>query len=156
MKYSKGDLAKAILKGLVAGGFLTLSLALPNFPQVLKLFKDNNAKSKYKIRRAFYSLKKNRLVDIYEKNGIDVVEITQKGRKKVLAYKLDEIKIKKSQRWDGFWRVIIFDIPERHRSARRALSFKLKEVGLYPLQRSVFIGPFECLNEINFIGEFLG
>ena len=91
---------------------LTLSLALPNFPQVLKLFKDNNAKSKYKIRRAFYSLKKNRLVDIYEKNGIDVVEITQKEERRFLAYKLDEIKIKKSQRWDGFWRVIIFDIPK--------------------------------------------
>ncbi len=83
-----------------------------------------------------------------------VMEITEKGNKQVLKYKIDEIKITRPKKWDGNWRIIAFDIPERHRRARRALTQKLKEMEIYPLQKSVFICPFECKNEIDFVGEF--
>ena len=63
------------------------------------------------------------------------MEITENGRKKVLFYRLDEIKIKRNKKWDGFWRVAAFDIPERHRKARMALSRKMKEIGLLSLQK---------------------
>ena len=34
------------------------------------------------------------------------MEITENGRKKVLFYRLDEIKIKRNKKWDDFWRVM--------------------------------------------------
>ena len=152
MGYSRGEIAKGILLGLAAGGFVAVSLALPNFPQVLKFF-NNNTKERYRIKRAIFSLKNKKLVKTYLKDGQEFMEITENGRKKVLFYRLDEIKIKRNKKWDGFWRVAAFDIPERHRKARMALSRKMKEMGLLSLQKSLFISPFDFLDELDFIGD---
>lgn len=127
---------------------------MPNLAQVLSLFGADNSKDRYRVNRAIQALKDKRLVNIYEKNGKDIVEITENGNKKVLTYAIDEIKITRPQKWDGFWRVIVFDIPERFRTARRALSAKLNNMEIYPLQKSVFVCPFECANEIDFVTEF--
>ena len=63
------------------------------------------------------------------------------------------MEIKKPAKWDGEWRIVIFDIPERFKKAREALRLKLKELGFRELQKSVFIFPYECEDEINFIVE---
>lgn len=152
MRYSRGEIAKGVLLGLAAGGFVAVSLVLPNFPQFLKFFKNNN-NNQYRVKRAVHSLKNKKLVKVYLKDGQEVMEITENGKKKVLLYKLDELKIKRDKKWDGFWRVAAFDIPEKHRKARMALSRKMKEMGLLSLQKSLFISPFDFLNEIDFIGE---
>jgi len=149
--YSKGELAKDVLKILAAGGILTASLALPNLPQVLKFLGVVGAKDKYRVKRTIYNLKNKRLVNFYE-NG--VIEITEKGKKKVLQFDIEEMKINIPPKWDGYWRIVIFDIPEKFKKARNALSKKIKDLGMFPLQKSVFVYPFECRDEINFISEF--
>ena len=154
--YSKGELAKEILKSLAIGGVIAGSLVLPNLPQVLEFLGVTNSKERYRIKRTIYSLEEKRQVNIYEKNGIEFIEITDNGRKKVLQYNLDEIKIERPKKWDGHWRVIIFDIPEKFKGARRALSGKLREMEIYPLQKSVFVCPFDCKNEVDFISEIFG
>lgn len=58
------------------------------------------------------------------------------------------------KKWDSQWRIVIFDIPERFKKARNALSLTLKKMGFYPLQKSVFVHPFECADEIDFVIEF--
>ena len=149
--YSKRELAKDVLKILAAGGILTASLALPNLPQVLKFLGVVGAKDKYRVKRTIYNLKNKRLVNFYE-NG--VIEITEKGKKKVLRYDIEEMKINIPPKWDGYWRIVIFDVPEKFKKARNALSGKIKDLGMFPLQKSVFVYPFECRDEINFISEF--
>ena len=94
------------------------------------------------------------MVKIYEKNGEDVVEITKNGKQKLLKYKFEEMKILRPKKWDGRWRVIIFDIPEKFKKARNALTKKIKDMEIYPLQKSVFVCPFNCKDEIDFVGEF--
>lgn len=151
--YSKGELAKEILKGLVIGGVIVASFALPNLPQILQLFGAQTAKDRYKIKRAIHSLKNNKLVNIYEKDEMGIVEITESGKKRVLKYKIDDIKITRPKKWDKYWRVVTFDIPEKFKKGRDSLSRKLKEMEFYPLQKSVFVCPFECKDEIDFINE---
>ena len=50
---------------------------------------------------------------------------------------------------------MIFDIPEKKKKERLAISKKLKDIGFYPMQKSVFIYPYDCRDEIDFICEFL-
>ena len=76
------------------------------------------------------------------------------GHKKALSFKIDEIKIKKPEKWDGKWRIVVFDIPEKKKAAREALRKKLKDLGFVELQKSIFINPYECEDEIDFIVEF--
>ena len=79
--------------------------------------------------------------------------MTEKGRVKALTYKFLEMKIKNKE-WDGKWRIVVFDIPEKIRRGRDALRWKIKGLGFYELQKSVFVFPYECKDEIYFIIEF--
>ena len=155
-KHIKGELAKNILNNLAIGGVLAAGLAFPNIVQLLDFFGATEFGERRKIMRALEKMKKRKLVRIYDKDGLDVVEITESGKKKVLSYNLENIKINRPKKWDGYWRVIIFDIPEKNKKARRALSFKLNDMEFFPLQKSVFVCPFECDKEIDFVAEFFG
>lgn len=110
-------------------------------------------------KRALYksisSLYKSKLVDGKDNSdGTTTIFLTNKGKNKALTYKLDEIKIPSMKKWDKKWRIILFDIPEKFKKARNALAGLLKNMGFYPLQKSVFVYPFECTNETDFVIEF--
>ncbi|MCK6462512.1 MAG: hypothetical protein L6Q29_01690 [Candidatus Pacebacteria bacterium] len=105
----------------------------------------------YRIVGEFYN---GRLVDYKEnKDGFVNIVLTKEGERKALKFKLDEMEIKKPKRWDGEWRIVIFDILEKFKKAREALRRKLRELGFLELQKSVFVLPYECEDEINFIVE---
>ncbi|MBI3631465.1 MAG: hypothetical protein HY219_01185 [Candidatus Staskawiczbacteria bacterium] len=89
----------------------------------------------------------------YNPDGSCSIFLTEKGKIKTLKYKFSEMKIE-NKKWDGKWRIVVFDIPEKIRRGRDALRWKIKELGFYELQKSVFVFPYECKNEINFIIEF--
>ena len=147
-------MSKEILKSLAIGGFVVVCFVAPNFAQVAKLFDAKNSKDRWRLKRTLYNLTKERLVEIsYNKRGEETIRITGDGEKRILKYKYEEIEIPIPKKWDKLWRLVIFDIPEIHRRARNALAFKLQEVGFYPLQKSVFIFPYECRDEIDFICE---
>ena len=77
-----------------------------------------------------------------------VAELTEKGRARGLFFSLDSLSIKKPKKWDGKWRVVVFDIPEGKRRLRDSLRMRLKTLGFYELQRSVFVFPYPCENEV--------
>lgn len=106
------------------------------------------------LYRAIKSLYYSKLIDYKEAlDGTVSLILTDDGKRKILRYNLDKMTIKKPSQWDGWWRLVIFDIPEKKNQGRKALSSKLKELGFYPMQKSVFIYPYECKDEIDFISE---
>ena len=48
----------------------------------------------------------------------------------------------------------MFDIPESEKFAREALREKLKNLGFAQFQKSIWIYPYPCENEIDFVTEF--
>ncbi len=48
------------------------------------------------------------------------------------------------RRWDGKWRVVVFDIQERQRHKRDELREMLGRTGFTRLQDSVWVYPFRC------------
>ena len=71
-----------------------------------------------------------------EKSGRQIfLKLTDKGRQEIIVKKLLEDKA-----WDGKKRLVIFDIPEKHRILRRTLRVMLREWQFIPLQKSVWIG----------------
>lgn len=109
------------------------------------------------LNLAIRSLYKSKFIEErQEKDGKITLIISEAGKKKVLSYQLEEMTIKKPKAWDKKWRLVIFDIPETKKKIRDALRLKLKELGFYELQKSVFVHPFECRDEIDFVVEFFG
>lgn len=56
------------------------------------------------------------------------------------------------RKWDRRWRIVIFDIPQELHRNRVALGRKLKNLGFYMLQKSVFVFPHPCEEELGYIG----
>ena len=51
---------------------------------------------------------------------------------------------KRPPRWDGRWRVLIFDVPEYRKSIRDKIRRTLMHVGFIRLQDSVWVCPYDC------------
>ena len=64
------------------------------------------------------------------------------------------MEIKKPKVWDKKWRIVLFDIPEKKRQARDVLREALKRMNFYEYQKSVFIHPYPCQDEIDYIVEY--
>lgn len=77
-------------------------------------------------------------------NGSFRLVLTPEGKHQAKVLKIMEecINFKKPERWDGKWRIVLFDIPERNRVFRDILRQHLKELDFYKLQHSVFISPY--------------
>jgi len=106
-----------------------------------------------RFSKDLYRLKKEKLVKYYIKDKEKYIELMPKGFKRLLKYQIEEIKIKKPKMWDKKWRIVIFDIPDNKKGSRNILRETLKRLGFIRLQESVFIYPFECKTEIDFIAE---
>lgn len=149
----KGELTKQILLALGAGLVITTVMILPGsaamFKPLIKKFKTK----RQAFIKSIKAMKRDRLIDFKEDGNISKITILENGRKKLLKYNLDNLEIKKPKKWDGIWRIVIFDIPEDEKIARNSLRLKFKALGFYQLQKSVFIYPYPCLNEIQFIEE---
>ena len=59
-------------------------------------------------------------------------------------------------RWDKKWRILIFDIKEKNKIKREALRGKIKQLGLYPLQKSVWVCPYKFFKEMDMLRRFFG
>jgi len=141
---------------LVEGGLILGLTKRPDkyFKVVKKISKEWQKINERSLRTAIQKLYQSKLIDFKEKSdGTVSMTLTDNGKKKIIQFNLDLIEIKKPKQWDRLWRLVIFDIPEEERRGRNALAVKLKELGFYPLQKSVFIHPYECKNEVDFIVE---
>ena len=94
-------------------------------------------------QRALDRMSKAGFIEVSSK---DTLHLTREG-KLLLERSIAEMRAKTregKEKWDGQWRLITFDIPERVRGARDALRLVLKRAGFVQLQQSVWIHPFEC------------
>lgn len=109
---------------------------------------------KKKLHNAISQLYQSKLLKKNENSdGSTTLTLTHKGKLKTLTFHFQKMILEKKD-WDGKWRMVIFDIPEKIRNGRDALREKLQKLGFYELQKSVFVFPYECEDEIEFIIEF--
>jgi hypothetical protein len=142
--YQKGELAKEILLMIAVGLAIPAAILMPSIPIALKpllraLTKRFKLKKSAQFVRSVTYLKRRRLVSIAEKDGQQILTLSEDGKKRLLQYDLDNIAIKKPRKWDGYWRLVLFDIPEKQKIGREALRGKLNQLGFYQLQKSCFI-----------------
>lgn len=148
---------KEILKYLLLSGAIYIAASSPYFAFYLSrnIFKDKKIVRK-KFTSSFWYLKKKGFLYL-KREGHDVcVALTKEGKKRAGKYQIDDLYIERPNKWDGKWRIVIFDIPNSSHIIRNIFRRKLKEFGFYLLQKSVWIYPFKCQEEINFLREFLG
>lgn len=146
----KVTLSKAVLAALGIGGLLVVAAVAPNTLQLLrylpsfnKKFAHKKARLPYEINAAVSRLRKEGYIEIKERNGKAFVQLTEKGRRRFRRYKLQALVSQKPPKWDGKWRIVIFDVRENRRSARNRLRDELRNFGFVRLQNSVWVYPYD-------------
>jgi len=149
--------SKETLKYLLLAGMVYVAASSPYF--VLQLMRNISKPRPYQKRKfldAFSYLKKNGLIEVKKENHDIRISLTEEGRKRAGKYQIDDLEIEKPKKWDKKWRVVIFDIPAASRMIRDAFRRKLKEFGFYPLQKSIWVYPFPCKEEVSLLRDFFG
>lgn len=156
-KKSRSEIAKDIFNILLLSGAITVAATSPYFlVNLLRGYQRWKKYQKRKISDTFSRLKRGGYVEIERRNHQIYIFLTEKGKKKAGRFQIDNLEIKKPKNWDGKWRLILFDILELKKIHREALRGKLKQLGFYPLQKSVWVIPFDCREEIDLLREFFG
>lgn len=153
----KSEIAKDIFHWLLIAGAVSIAATSPYFIQ--NLLKANTGLIKYKKRKihdTFSSFKKKGFIEVHHSNNQIYISLTKEGRRKAGLFQIDSLKVQRPPKWDGKWRVLIFDISQEKKFYREALRGKLKELGFAPYQKSVWIHAFDCRTEMELLRDFFG
>ena len=155
-KYRRMGITKKKVLLLLFGG---LSLGLSGSPGtswkiIGAMTKEWKELSRQAAERAINSLYASRLVGVREnEDGTITLILNEKGRNRALTYDIVRMKIEIPPKWDKQWRVISFDIPVDKKDVRDSLRGHLLRLGFFEMHQSLFIYPFECRKEIEYIVE---
>ena len=120
--------------------------------ELTKEWKDIDRQYLYRVVREFYV---DRLVSMDDNgDGTMTAILTERGKKRALTFNFSRMKVKAPPVWNGLWHIVIFDIPEKYKWARLALRDKLLDLGFFQYQKSVYIHPFPCEDEVDFVAQF--
>lgn len=152
----RGALQKKTLLLLYSGLALGLTRN-PNqyFRVVRELGKEWQKIDRDSLNRAIRSLYESKLVTTKDNHdGTLTLLLSKMGEHVALTYDIDNMEIKSPAHWDGKWRMVMFDVPEPQKRTRNALRTHFKNVGFYEFQKSVFVHPYPCEKEIEYLIEF--
>lgn len=108
--------------------------------------------SRSQLRNSFYALKRQGYIAVGKKGE---VHFSPKARTVVEIERIKRnFSEKRKQVWNKRWCIVLFDIPNRKRSARDALRHLLKRLGFIQMQKSTWLFPFSCQKEIADLKKF--
>lgn len=163
MRLKRGSRPYTILKyAALGGGVLVLSILAP----------ENGARLAQDVLRVYFRKKrfeKNRLLEDVRRlqarelvkyrgfpDGRIEIVLEKRGKQEMITRRMDDLKLDVNRPWDRKWRMVLFDIPHSEKKARDAFRGMLARLGFYALQKSVFIVPHQCEEEIEFVCSIFG
>src|SRR3989344_209565 len=147
------NLQHLILQTVAIAGVLAVGLVAPNVIGALgKLDLLPNRRQKEYISSSASKLVKRGLLYFDGKR----YQMTSKGESILRRWRFTDFRFKKPKRWDKKWRVMIFDIPEKKKKVRNDLTNLFRQAGIYRLQDSVWIYPYDCEDIITLIKTDFG
>lgn len=97
-------------------------------------------------RKTLYFLAAAKLISRSQHAGQDSYLLTEEGLNLIFK-KFPKLKYG-NRTWDGYWRVVVYDIPEKDKKLRVHLRSQLRYLGFKFLQRSVWVSPFAVENDL--------
>ena len=91
------------------------------------------------VAKTLKRLRENGLIDFVDDKTLKL-RLTDKGRSQALWTKM---KLE-DEEWDGKWRMVVWDIPEKRRKARDLLRHQLKQLGFKRFQNSIWVSKKNC------------
>ena len=129
---------------------LSVYRALRDF-DVLQAASDNQLRtiSKYIVDKKYILIER-------AANGTSTIAVSETGRTILNRAALMSLRPKAQKKWDRMWRLVMFDVPTHLKASRDKFAGMLKALGFVHYQKSVFICPHPCEEELEALAEYLG
>ena len=152
MKQYKKEIIKLTAKEVLSSIF---DLALPFFEShslyrvSARKYREQSDYDHSDFKERIWYLKKQGLIEDFIEGKEKFIEITPNGLSKLRRLKNHEIKIERPTKWDGKWRMIIYDVPKKHDNERGYFREDLIKNNFQKIQESVYVHPFECADAVH-------
>jgi CRISPR-associated endonuclease Cas2 len=151
--------SKVVLATLALGGVMCVGAVAPNIFKAVHgclRYTETGKNLKKKSCSSIVSrLKKDGLIYLEkQKNGSVKVLLTERGYQYVRDFSYRPI-IKKPTLWDRKWRVVVFDIEVAKKREREMFRKEIKDMGFRQVQKSVWVHPYKCEDEVLFLAKQL-
>lgn len=140
----KRDIQQVVLAAIAVTGFVAFAAVAGNALKLLEYLPKEKYNLRHQVKTASGRLVAKKYAVWTEKYGKKFLRITPKGRK---ALEFEQAKVALSsqkKKWDGRWRMVVFDVPERRRRIRNRLREVMNDIGFVRLQDSVWVYPHDC------------
>lgn len=128
---SKSNISNKILKALAEKPAVSLN----------SLKENKSNKENYALTRSVKNLVDSECIEIISSDNQKYLKLTSKGKNKLNYLKLEGEDALVSFTWDGFWRIIILDLPEDRKNERESLRYLLKKANFKCVKNTVWISP---------------
>lgn len=144
---NKTSIQKAIFKTLSRNNIVSLDYLQEEVKNTLGGSYKGKNRPEYAISRSIKNLASLGLIECFSSERQPFFRLSKEGKKKINSNFLDSDTALVSNNWDGFWRIIILDLPEDRKSEREALRYLLKKAGFVCIKNSVWVSvyPYEHL-----------
>lgn len=155
-KHQKGELAKKILLAAAGSAAIATVVVLPGLGILFKMLDAKDSRERQRIKQALKQLEAKKVISRRIVKGRERYVVTKYGKDRIDKYLMADLNIPREQQWDGRWRILMFDIPEKNKGGRirRDVSAQIKIIGMHQLQNSVFISPWPCYEQLNLIANY--
>ena len=103
--------------------------------------KKPDTKAKTAFKRSLKSLSDSGIINQHDSGQNTYALLTREGRRRAISLQISE-QSAVLPHWDGYWRMVLLDLPESRKAERESLRYLLKKAGFICLKNSVWISPF--------------
>lgn len=132
------------LKVVGAVGLIAVVAVAPGMAFAIKRLGFKKKTDSAYTNHVLYRLKNRGLISYKGDGKQKYVCITPKGKTYFNAHRARLLHRLSNRKWDGYWRIVMFDIPEIQKKKRDLLRRELSTIGFKKLQGSVWVSPDEC------------
>ena len=133
---------KAVIAVVAAAGLVAVAAVAPN---AVALFAKIGTLSQQRrqARTALGRMIQKGYLSVEERGGEKCVRLTEKGERFAALMNDGALAPRKPTRWDGKWRIVMYDLREPAKTLRARMRELLLGFGFYPLQKSVWVYPYD-------------
>ncbi|PIR97576.1 MAG: hypothetical protein COT91_00675 [Candidatus Doudnabacteria bacterium CG10_big_fil_rev_8_21_14_0_10_41_10] len=148
------ETAKVILQSIGLAALVTSVMVFPGLAHVVKWVEESARESRLRAKRVLNDLQKRKVIKLVKDGSGWKLYLTKKGKNQLKKYQLKDLKVIRPVRWDGMWRMVMFDIPESSKYLRDFIRRKLNTLGFIAIQKSIYMHPFPCKEIVEFFRDY--
>jgi CRISPR-associated endonuclease Cas2 len=123
---------------------------------VIEYYNPQDRFERNRVWKAIKYLEEQNRINMRRVDDRYFLEVTEEGELKIEEEEVWELTIRKPKKWDGKWRIVMFDVPMSLSKNRVLFKQKLQQLGFIQYQMSVFVYPFDCREEVEHVATWCG